>query len=161
MNPITELSDAKIITDILNKSFLTVASQFNFTKDNAPRFPAFINSTVIEKQLMAGLKIYGYSINDQIVACIGYSYCKERVYSIERLAVLPEYRHLGIGKKLMEYTESKIKAEDGSVAEIHVVDLNDTLVEWYKKLAYKQIRIDVLTNMPFNSCVMIKNLIKT
>jgi GNAT superfamily N-acetyltransferase len=125
---------------------LTVALSFGFTKENVPRFPAFIDSDVIEKQLNNGLKMYGYKINDKIVGCIGYSFYKDQIYFIERLATLPEYRHLGIGKKLMEY-----------------VDKNVILVEWYKKMNYKQIRIDKLADgtieLPFDLLVMNKELI--
>jgi ribosomal protein S18 acetylase RimI-like enzyme len=162
MEMFLELTDSIIITNILNRAFLTVALSFNFTKESVPRFPAFINSEVIEKQLNSGLKMYGYKINDQIVGCIGYSFYKDKVYFIERLATLPEYRHLGIGKKLMEYIEKKIKENGGKTAEIHVVDINVILVEWYKKMDYKQIRIDKLVDgkikLPFDSCVMNKEL---
>jgi hypothetical protein len=33
MENITELNDSHLITDILNKSFMIVALQFNFTKE--------------------------------------------------------------------------------------------------------------------------------
>jgi ribosomal protein S18 acetylase RimI-like enzyme len=77
--------------------------------------------------------MYGYIINDGIAGCVGYSYHKEKIYFIQRLATLPEYRHLGIGKKLMEFVESKIIEIGGKIAEVHVVDKNILLIEWYKK----------------------------
>ena len=46
----------------------------------------------------------------------------------------------------------------GEVAEIHVVDKNILLREWYKKLNYVEIRIDEIKTLPFNSCVMNKKL---
>jgi len=162
MEDIIEINDSKIITDILNKAFVTVALQFGFTKDNVPRFPAFINAELIENQLKKGLKMYGYKINEQIAGCIGYSYYKDQIYFIERLATLPDYRHSGIGKKLISYIENKIRENGGKTAEIHVVDKNEILVEWYKKLNYKQVRTDILFDgekkLPFNSCVMNKEL---
>ncbi|MDR1530856.1 MAG: hypothetical protein LBS62_01475 [Clostridiales bacterium] len=94
MKNIIEINDSKNITTILNRAFMTVAQQYNYTKDNAPEFPAFINHNIIEKQLISGLKMYGYKMNTEIVACAGYSYNKDQVYFIERLATLPEYRHL-------------------------------------------------------------------
>jgi len=158
MDDIIELNDSKIITDILNRAFLTVAQQFNFTKENAPTFPAFINSDRIEGSLQKGLKMYGYKYNDQIIACAGYSYYKDQIYFIERLATLPEYRHLGIGKKIMDFVENKIVETGGKIAEIHVVDKNIELREWYKQLGYVEIRIDEIKTLPFNSCVMNKEL---
>ena len=138
MENIMEIKDSKIIKGILNKAFITVALQFNYTKENAPKFPAFIESNIIENGINNGLKMYGYYLDNQIIGCIGYSFYKDNMYFIERLATLPEYRHKGIGKTLMEYVENKIKENDGEIIEIHVVDEIKTL--------------------PFNSYVMNKIL---
>jgi GNAT superfamily N-acetyltransferase len=162
MENIVEVNDSKIITDILNMAFITVAQQFNFTKENVPRFPAFINADVIEESIKNGLKMYGYKNNDRIIGCVGYSYYKDQIYMIERLATLPEHRHLGVGKKLMDFAENKIMENGGKTAEIHVVDINEILIAWYKNSGYKEIRVDKLVDgsmkLPFNSCVMNKEL---
>jgi N-acetylglutamate synthase-like GNAT family acetyltransferase len=158
MESIVEIFDSKIITDILNRAFMTVAQQYNFTAENAPTFPAFINSNRIENSLNNGLKMYGYNMNNQIIGCAGYSYFKDQIYFIERLATLPEYRHSGIGKKLMGYIENKIKNIGGKIVEIHIVDKNTVLREWYKKINYVEIRIDEIKTLPFDSCVMNKKL---
>jgi len=103
--------------------------------------------------------MYGYSFNDQIVGCVGYWNDNDKIYHIERLAVLSEHRHKGIGKKLMAFVENKIMENGGKISEIHVLDKNSLLIEWYKKLGYVEIRIDELKHLPFNSCVMNKRLI--
>ena len=159
MEDIIEINDSRAITDVLNKASMTVALEFDLTKENAPRHPAFIGSDVIELQLSKGLKMYGYIINNQIVGCVGYWSDNDKIYHIERLAVLSEYRHLGIGKKLMPFVENEITENGGKIAEIHVLDRNSLLVAWYKKLGYVEIRIDELKHLPFNSCVMNKTLI--
>jgi len=156
MENIKELKDSKIIAEILNKAFITVAEQYGFTRENAPIFPAFINPDRVEANLSRGLKMYGYEIDGKTAGCAGYSFYKDEIYIIERLAVLPEYRHMGIGKKLMEFIENEIRKNNGKTAEVHVVDKNIVLREWYKKLGYREIRIDKIKTMPFNSCVMIK-----
>jgi ribosomal protein S18 acetylase RimI-like enzyme len=102
--------------------------------------------------------MYGYKKDNQIIGCVGYSYYKDQIYFIERLATLPEYRRLGIGKKLMQFVENEIKDIGGKITEIHVVDKNTVLREWYKKLNYVEIRIDEIKILPFNSCVMNKEL---
>jgi len=158
MEKIMEIRDSKLITDILNKAFNTVALQFNYTKENAPKFPAFIKSDVIENELNKGLKMYGYYMDRKIIGCAGYSHYKNQIFFIERLATLPEYRHQGIGKKLMEYAENKMREENGRIIEIHVVDENLKLIEWYKKSGYLKIRVDKIKTLPFNSCVMNKIL---
>jgi len=161
MEKIIEANDSGIVTDILNKAFMIVALQFGLTKENAPRHPAFIGSDAIERQLAGGLKMYGYAINDQIVGCAGYWSDNDNIYHIERLAVLPEHRHQGIGKKIMAFVENKIMENGGKIAEIHVLDKNNLLIAWYKELGYAEIRIDELKHLPFNSCVMNKALLGT
>ena len=160
MEKIIEINDSRIITDIINKAFMTVAQEFNFTKENAPIHPAFIKPERIEKAINNGLKMFGYKINDRIIGCVGYSHNKERIYFIERLAILPEYRHLGIGQKLMEFIENEIKNIGGKIIEIHVTDKNIILREWYKKLGYVEIRIDEINfpGIPYKSCVMNKEI---
>jgi ribosomal protein S18 acetylase RimI-like enzyme len=160
---IFELNDSNVIANILNMAFLTFAEEYNFTKENAPNHLAFINSDGIKVWLNNGLKMYGYKIGGEIIGCVGYSYYNDQIYLIERLATLPEYRNLGIGKKMMEFIENKIKNNDGKIAEIHVTDKNTVLREWYKKQGYVEIRteevnIPGIEKIPFKACVMIKNV---
>jgi ribosomal protein S18 acetylase RimI-like enzyme len=160
MENIIEINDSKIITDVLNKAFMTVALQYDLTKENAPRHPAFICSDVIERQFNRGFKMYGYAVNNQIVGCVGYWSDNNKIYHVERLAVLLEYRHQGIGKKLMFFIENKIIKNGGEIAEIHVMDKNSILIAWYKELGYIELRIEELKQFPFNSCIMNKTLIQ-
>jgi ribosomal protein S18 acetylase RimI-like enzyme len=158
MENIIEINDSKNITTILNKAFMTVAQKYNYTKENAPGFPTFINYDIIEGQLNNGLKMYGYKMDDKIIACVGFSYNKGQIYFIERLATLPEYRHSGIGKELMNFIENKIKENGGKMAEIHIVNNNETLKKWYKKLGYKEIRVEEPKILPFKVGIMNKEL---
>jgi ribosomal protein S18 acetylase RimI-like enzyme len=159
---IVELDDSAIVTQILHMSFITVAIQFNFTKEKVPFFPAFITEDIIENQMSNGLKMYGYDISGKVVACIGYSQMNETTALIERFATMPDYRHFGIGKKLMTFIENKIKEAGGEIAEIHVISINEELIEWYVKLGYKIIRMDKLADgdkkLPFDLCVMNRKL---
>jgi ribosomal protein S18 acetylase RimI-like enzyme len=160
---IVALNDSKIISYILNSAFLSFAQEFNFTRENAPNHLAFINSDGVEAWLNKGLTMYGYKIDDKIIGCAGYSYYKDQVYLIERVATLPEHRNLGIGKKLMEFNENRIKNSGGRTVEIHVTDKNTALKEWYKKQGYVEIRIEEvnipgIAKVPFKACVMNKKL---
>ena len=164
MESIVELNDSNVITHILNRAFMAFAEEYNFTKENAPNHLAFINSDGVADWLNKGLKMYGYKTGDKITGCAGYSYYKDQVYLIERLATLPEYRNLGIGRKLVKFIENKIKSIGGKIVEIHVTDKNTVLREWYKKQGYVEIRIEEvnipgIAVVPFKACVMNKELI--
>ena len=58
----------------------------------------------------------------------------------------------------MEFVENKIMDNGGRISEVHVVDKNILLREWYGKLGYVEVRIDEIKSLPFNSCVMNKEI---
>ena len=163
MENIVGLNDSKVIAYILNMAFLSFANEFYFTKENAPNHLAYIGSEGVEVWLNIGLKMYGYKIDDKIIGCAGYSYKNDQTYLIERVATLPEYRNLGVGKKLMRFIENRVKNIGGEIVEIHVTDKNTVLREWYRKQGYVEIRNEKVTIpgieiVPFQACVMNKEL---
>lgn len=64
-----------------------------------------------------------------------------RIYSI---AVLPQYRELRIGKRLMEFAISMAKKENYSVVSLEVLSTNNVLIEWYEQFGFKT--VDFLEN---------------
>jgi len=155
---INEINNPKLITEIINKSFITVANEFGYTIENSPTFPAFIKYGIIENEIKNGLKIFVYKKKKEWVGCVGYTKDTEDLYKIKRLAVLPEYRHLGIGKRLLKYNESKIKRNGGKIVEVHIVDNNEKLKQWYIKYGYKVIDIEEIKGLPFKVCKMQKTI---
>ena len=154
---IEENNDSTIITEIVNKSFITVANEFDYTIKNAPMFPAFIKKDIIEKQILKGLKMYVYKVGNKIIGSIGYSF-KNNKYTIERLSVLPEYRHKNIGKTLMVIIENKIKEKNGLSVKVEIVNNNIRLKEWYKKLGYKEVEVQEFNHLPFKVGIMEKEI---
>jgi N-acetylglutamate synthase-like GNAT family acetyltransferase len=155
---IFEINDTKDITEIINVSFMTVANEYGLTKENAPTFPAFIEQNVIENDIKNGLKIFGYKKNNKIIGCAGYTKHTDEIYKIKRLAVLPKYRHRGIGKNLLQNIERKIRMADGKIAEVHIVNENEQLKKWYTKKKYEEIRIEKINGLPFEVCIMQKRI---
>jgi N-acetylglutamate synthase-like GNAT family acetyltransferase len=82
----------------------------------------------------------------------------EKLILQDRIHMICNIRKEPCGKTLMQFIENRIKDIGGKIAEIHVVDKNITLREWYKKINYVEIRIDEIKTLPFNSCVMNKDL---
>ncbi|KMQ51706.1 acetyltransferase (GNAT) family protein [Chitinispirillum alkaliphilum] len=156
---ISKLMESEKIVMIVNKSFLTVAQTFGYTKETVPSFPAFIGKDVIDEQIDNGLKMFGYFENSELIGVAGYNHHHENIYMIKRLAVLPQYRHKGVGKVLIEHVENQILMEKGEIAEVEIVNNNLQLKNWYKKLGYEEIRIDNYDNLPFKACVMDKCLL--
>jgi len=69
---------------------------------------------------------------------------------IERLAVLPDYRHNSVGLKLMKHALNIIKTENGKRVEVEIVNENWRLNKWYIDQGFIKIRIDQYSCLPFN-----------
>jgi ribosomal protein S18 acetylase RimI-like enzyme len=157
--PIT--SDAHIaeICSVINMSFLSVANEFGYTKESVPTFPAFIGKEIIIKQINNGLILYGLLIDDSLAGSIGIKKEKANdLYKIERLAVLPKYRHRKYGKLLMDHVIKEIQKSGGRIAEVEIVNENIKLKKWYLNQGFKEVRIDKYEHLPFTVCVLDINI---
>jgi ribosomal protein S18 acetylase RimI-like enzyme len=157
---VTSQNEIELATKIINEAFLTVAHEFNFTQENAPTFPAYITSATIVNQTQCGLKLFIYEDNGINVGCIGVSYSKESNYfKAERLAVVPEHRHKGIGKKMMDFIEEKVKQEHGNSVFVEIVNENIKLKDWYIRNNFSEVRIEKYDHLPFTVSVLEKKLV--
>ena len=91
-----------ICLDIVHKSFQTVADEMNLTKDNCPSHTAFIPIDKLVSQFDNDAPMFLYQYNGCFAGYFSLSINDDSV-ELNNLAVLPEYRHLGIGKELVDY----------------------------------------------------------
>ena len=127
--------DVPVCVEIIRNSFKTVADEFRFTVDNAPRFTAFATT---EERLLGQLeneprKMFVYEQDG--VMCGYYSLLMQdnNECELSNLAVLPEYRHCGIGKKLLEHAYVSAKDQGCKLINIGIVEENKTLRKWYEE----------------------------
>ena len=94
-----------ICVDIIRRSFKTVADEFGFTAENAPGFTAF---STCEERLYWQMDneprlMFVYEQNSVICGYYSLLMQDNNECELNNLAVLPEYRHGGIGKKLLKH----------------------------------------------------------
>jgi ribosomal protein S18 acetylase RimI-like enzyme len=145
---------------ILHESFGTVADEFNLTADNCPSNAAFIS---LEDFLKKKNKRTHYYLAIKNNIPIGFVATEQsngnpETYYIEKLAVLPGYRHNGIGKKLMEFVEEKIRNCAGKRISLGIIAENGRLKDWYLKLGYKDSGTKFFNHLPFRVCFLEKEL---
>ena len=127
--------DIPSCVDLIRRSFMTVADTFGFTEENAPRFTAFAISDDRlywhfdkEKRPMFMTEVDGipcgyYSLLDQ-----GNGECE-----LNNLAVLPEYRHRGLGRQLLEHSFAIAQKMGCQYMNIGIVEENTVLRKWYEQ----------------------------
>ena len=83
---------------------------------------------------------------------LGDVYKRQNDDSVElnNLAVLPEYRHLGIGKELVDYSITYSKNILGAnKIKIGIVEENTILKEWYEKIGFVHTGTKKFEHLPF------------
>ncbi|MBO4338486.1 MAG: GNAT family N-acetyltransferase [Clostridia bacterium] len=135
--------------EIIHKSFITVAGEFGLTKDNCPNHTAFMPIDKLIRQYKSGTDMFLYRHNGEYV---GYFSLVNNGESVElnNLSVLPEYRHLGIGKKLVEYAKNYVIKNTGAKKiTIGIIEDNTILKDWYETLGFIHTGTKQFDSLPF------------
>lgn len=138
-----------ICLDIIHRSFQTVADELNLTKDNCPSHTAFIPIDKLVSQFDNGTAMFLYLYNGNFIGYFSLSVNNDSV-ELNNLAVLPEYRHLGIGKELVDYAITYSKNILGAnKIKIGIVEENTILKDWYEKIGFVNTGTKKFEHLPF------------
>jgi diamine N-acetyltransferase len=148
------------IVKVLNEAHGTIADEFGFTRETNPTNNAFIDEQTLCSQLTTGIKLYQFTINKKPVGCIAIekSVKETDTFYIEKVSVLPEYRHCGHGLTLMEFASSKIREQGGKRISIALIDSNSRLKKWYSQQGFCETGTKDFPQLPFRVCFMNKEI---
>ena len=143
--------DIPTCVDLIRSSFMTVADEYGITKENAPRFTAFAISDDRLYWHMDKEHRLMFVAEDDGVLCGYYSLLIQENGECElnNLAVLPQYRHLGIGKQLLEHSFTVAKNTGCCTMNIGIVEENTVLRKWYEQNGAIHIGTKKLDFFPF------------
>ncbi len=148
--------------NVIKDSFLSVAQQFGFTVENAPRFTAFATT---EQRLSWQLNnekrpMFVFVLNGNIVGYYSLLLQENNECELNNLCVLPEFRHEGIGGKLLLHSFETAKGLGCSKMNIGIVEENKVLRKWYETFGFVHIRTQKFDFFPFTCGYMERDLIK-
>ena len=137
-----------ICLEIIRSSFITVAEEFGLTENNCPSHTAFMTIDKLEKQYDVRPMFLFYK--DEIpVGYFSLAKCNADEWELNNLSVLPEYRHLGIGKTMVDYAVEMVKNYGGNKISIGIIEENTKLKDWYLKLGFTHISTRKFEHLPF------------
>ncbi|MBQ9162172.1 MAG: GNAT family N-acetyltransferase [Clostridia bacterium] len=141
----------KECVDVIKESFLTVAHEFGFTIENAPRFTAFATTEQrLSWQLNHELRpMYAFVVDGNIVGYYSLALQENKACELNNLCVLPQFRHQGIGEKLLLHSFNVAKNLGCSKMNIGIVEENRILKKWYESFGFKHIRAQKFDFFPF------------
>ena len=144
---------------LIQKANITVAHDFKLTVLNAPTNPAFMDENMFFERMEFKKHLYfGYFVGKKIVGCIAMCPISDASFGIERLAVLPEYRHQGYGGMLLKFVENEMISLKGTKISIGIIFENNILLHWYLKCGFKLTGTKKFDHLPFTVGFMEKEI---
>ena len=145
---------------VIRESFLTVANEFGFTEENAPRFTAFATT---DERLSWQLEnehrpMYAYYDDGKIVGYYSLAILDEHRCELNNLCVIPSYRHKGIGEQLLKHAFDSARNWNCRKMHIGIVEENRILRQWYEKMGFVHIGTEKFDFFPFTCGYMEREL---
>lgn len=149
INQVQSKEQLNICLDIIRSSFATVAEEFSLTESNCPSHTAFMTIDKLEKQFDDDRPMFIFCQDDIPVGYFSLAKCSNKKWELNNLAVLPEYRHFGIGKAMVDCAVATVKNNGGNKISIGIIEENTTLKNWYLNLCFKHISTRKFEHLPF------------
>ena len=152
--------DIKECVDVIVKSFMTVADDFGFTIDNAPRFTAFATTEDRINWHLNGehRPMYVYLEDGVIIGYYSLLIQDNNECELNNVCVLPKYRHKGIGDKLLEHAFAIAKGLGCTKMNIGIVEENEILKKWYASYGFVHTGTQKFDFFPFTCGYMERGL---
>ena len=153
-----EPSEFPQAAEVILASFLTVANDLGLTEENCPKYVGFVTTAErLQTQFDWGWWIYGLFEDEQFIGYASISklsgiddaIADDGAYEIHNLAVLPEHRHKGYGKQLLDFCISEVKASGGNIINISIVEENTVLKNWYTANGFTHTGTKRFDHLPF------------
>ena len=120
---------------VIRRSFQTVADEFGFTEENAPRFAAFAtdeNRLIWQMDYQHRLMFLDEE-NSVIRGYYSLLLKQDGECELGSLSVLPEFRHRGIGTGLLRHSVSIARTHGCRIMLLSIVEENTVLRQWYER----------------------------
>jgi len=156
---ITAQDQISASADIIRQAFKTVAEEFNLTPRNAPTHPSFITYDALLNLSKKGVKFFGMFVGELQIGFVAVEKSDEGLYFIEKLAIIPLFRHKGYGTSLIGFAIEYIRSNTGKKISIGIINEHAVLKNWYKRLGFEEVSEKKYDHLPFTVCFMEKNLL--
>lgn len=155
-----QAGDIPACAALIRASFQTVADEFGFTRENAPRFTAFaVDEGRLRVQLEEQRPMFAYfDENKEMAGYYSLLVKEEGVCELNNLCVLPGRRHEGIGGRLLAHAFQEGARLGCGRMEIGIVEENAVLKEWYRGFGFTHTGTKKFDFFPFTCGYMERRL---
>jgi len=154
---IRSVEELKKFLSVIITSFSTVAEEFGITEKSAPTNPAFITYDKLV-DIFKKIKCFGFYYKDLPVGFFCLEESNNSLMMLEKLSILPEYRHKGYGKMILNYAVKFSSTKNMPKISIALINDNKKLKKWYSDYGFTETKVVDFQNLPFKVCFMEFNI---
>lgn len=143
------ISELEGCAQVIRRGFATVAEDFGLTAENCATNGAFIQADRLIADKRKGNFMYVLTVNNEIAGFMQLEKKSDEQYELEKITVLPAFRHHGYGKTLLDYAKDKAKKFGAKRLTIGIIEENAVLKDWYSQNGFKHTGTRQFTFLPF------------
>jgi len=135
--------------ETIRQSFGTVAEEFHLTQENCPTNPAFISDEQLLTEWEKNTLMIGLFCDEILAGFCALKQTSPTIFSLERVAVLPDFRHKGYGRALLQFMKNQAAAKGAEKLTIGIIEENTRLKNWYADLGFLSAGTKIFPHLPF------------
>lgn len=139
---------------VIRESFITVADELNLTKETAPANAAFIEYGDMQKLVDRNAVLFGMYNGAEQIGFFAVEAKADNLYYLNKLAVLPAYRHQGCGGRALEFVFEYVESRGGGTISIGIINEHTLLKNWYGRYGFTVSTVKTYPHLPFTVCMM-------
>lgn len=135
-----EVGDYRAGVELIRGSFKTAAESLVIREETFPSYGAYYTFQKMMNDVSKGIQFIGAyeSTTKSLIGVIGYYQTMNNVGKLVKLSVAMNYRHKGIGKRLLYEADYRCMNLGCKRVEIGYIAENTALAQWYVGLGYKE-----------------------
>jgi uncharacterized repeat protein (TIGR04076 family) len=153
IKPLTA-SDIPVYGEVIRKSFTTVAKDFGWTQENAPGHISFVTNERLAQKHKDGYMPFGYECNGELFGFVSLTDIGDGVFMLNQLCILPTWRHLGYGEKLLDFCKTKTASIGGRIIKLDIIEEKTILKDWYTANGFAHTGTKKFPHLPFTTGYM-------
>ncbi len=157
---IVQLTQSQLLgyLSVIRQSFHTVAETYGLPEENCVASGSFIKMDQLMGDFRRGVKLFGCLCDGVSAGYMQLEMTEPGKYTLDKVAVLPEYRGQGIGAQMLQYATAFACKHGGQTLTVSVFAADRSLIEWYRQHGF--VLRDVITknNLPLEVACLEKDL---
>lgn len=142
-------NDTSLLAGLVRECFQDVAGRFGLTLENCPKHPSFCTDEWIKRDLARGANYYILENDVMALGCVAIEKAGSDLCYLERLGVLPEARHQGYGRGLVDHIIFRANRIGVKQIGIGIIADDVELKRWYQKIGFVEGETKKFEHLPF------------